>query len=149
MKKISVLILLTMLLGACTDGPEAESEVKSVTDKEDTTETTVVGKTQEEMNVETIELAVELDFIKANGDEIEDGTVVEATGEITLISLDGIRGGDFTLTTKEGDGYGMYKVINFNTTDHIIEEGQKVTVYGTYSGRDEMNMPQIVATIIE
>lgn len=137
MKKLSVLILLTMLLGACTDKPVAEPEKSAVYEK-----------TQEEHNAELKELAIVIDMGEALDEKIEERTLVKSTGEIMTI-YDGIRGGDFTLTT-EVDGYhGIYSIMNLNTREIELSVGQTVTVYGSYNGLDEEGFPEIVATLIE
>ena len=149
MKKLSVLILLTMLLGACTDKPVAEPEVKSVTTKEDTAKETKVNElTQDEMNENLKEDAVEIVMSEALDEEIEERTLVKSTGEIMTI-YDGIRGGDFTLTTEVGGYHGIYSIMNLTTREIELSIGQTVTVYGSYNGLDEEGFPEIVATLIE
>lgn len=140
MKKLSVILMAFLLLAACSDEPTAEpEEVETV---EDTDE-----PTQEELNAQLKEEATEIEFVKANGDEVEEGTKVKATGDISNLVDDTLM--EFTLTTEEGEGSGMYSVKGFNTTEATVEEGQSVTVYGTYAGKDDMGMPEISLTIIE
>ena len=140
MNKLSILILLTVLLGACTDKPVTE-EVKAVTTIEDT----AVEKTQEEPNAETKELAIKIGMTDALDGNIEDGTLVKSTG--TISSLD--DGGNFFLNTTEGEHRGHYKIANLNTVELELNAGDTVAVYGLYRGVDEEGFQKIIATIIE
>lgn len=108
-------------------------------------ETNESEPTQEELNNQLKEEASEADFVKLNNGEIEEGTKLKVSGEITLMESNN----DFTLTSKENDGYGMYSILNFDTTESTVEEGDDVTVYGTYTGDSETGMPEIRITVIE
>jgi hypothetical protein len=143
MKRLSLLLTGVLLLAAC-----GEEEATEPVEVEGTVEDTATSEpSQEELNTQLKEEATEIDFVQANAGEIEEGTKVKATGEVSNLVDDTLM--EFTLTTEEGDGSGMYSVKGFNTTDAAIEEGQTVTVYGTYDGKDDSGMPSIALTIIE
>lgn len=140
--------LSALLLTACGEEeatPKEETpaaEEKGATDKVAETK----GPTQEELNEKMRNEAIKLDFVAANGDEVEKDTKVTINGKITNIAEEGV-GGKFTVTTTEGDGYGMYSVVNLTLKDVSLDS--EVTIYGTYDGKDDMSAPTIIATIIE
>lgn len=143
MKKLSLLLAATLLLAACSDTEDAEPvEVEGTVE-----DTATAEPSQDELNAQLKEEATEIEFVKANGDEVEEGAKIKATGEISNLVDDTMMA--FTLTTKEGEGSGMYSIKGFNTTDASVEEGQSVTVYGTYAGKNDSGMPEINLTIIE
>lgn len=149
MKKLSLLILLTMSLGACADKPVTE-EIKPVTTNEDTIEDSEVSeKSQEELNSELKELAVVISMGDTLDENIKQGTLVKSTGTISSIDDSGIRGGNFFLNTVEGEHIGLYSIENLNTVEIELNGGQTVTVYGSYQGLDEDGFPTIIGTIIE
>lgn len=133
--------LSVLLLAACGDETKVDPKVETSSEQVETTE-----PTQEELNAKLKDEAITLDFIAANGDEVEKDTKVTITGEVTTVMSEGV-GGIFTVTTTEGDGFGVFNVKNF-TSDEVVE-GQTVSVYGTYNGKDETSMPSIIATFIE
>ena len=142
MKELFVLLVAVFLLVAC--GGKAEEAIETeepVKTQEETTE-----PTQDELDAKLKAEATPLDFIAANGDKVAEGTKVTITGEVTNIAGEGI-GKAFTVTTKEGDGYGMYTVKNITMKE--VSQGDTVTVYGVYDGKDELSMPTIVVTVIE
>ena len=144
MKRLTVLLSIALLLAACSE--EASEEPKA----EDTaaeTEAAVEEPTQEDLNTQIKEEAVEIEFVKANADEVAEGTQVRATGEVSNLVNDTMI--EFTLKTEEGEGFGMYSIKGFNTTEAEVQDGQTVTIYGTYSGKDDASMPAINVTIIE
>ena len=53
----------------------------------------------------------------------------------------------FTLTTTEGDGYGMYSIINVVLKEISLDE--EVTIYGRFNGKDDLGFPTVAASIIE
>ena len=144
MKKLFYIgALSALLLAACGDEEDA-------TPKEDTPVVETAGETneptQEELNAQLKEEATAIDFVAANGGEIAKNTKVKTTGVVKVISSEGV-GGEFMLTTTEGEGFGVYTIVNLSMTE--TAEGNEVTIYGTFAGKDDAGMPKIVATIIE
>ncbi|WP_158595132.1 hypothetical protein [Oceanobacillus piezotolerans] len=152
MKKVLILLfiiimLMIIIITACTEDEVSEPvEVE----QNDSPEQGTVEPTQEERNEQLKEEAIEADFEKINGNEVEEGTKLKASGEITNIFPEDLRGGDFMLSVEESENEnGVYHVVDMKTEKIPIEEGQVVTAYGVYDGKDESGMPIIIATIIE
>jgi len=148
-KLIYIGALSALLLTACGGeekaAPKEETpaaEEKEATDKVAETK----GPSQEELNEKLKAEAIKLDFVAANGGEVAKDTKVTITGKVTNINEEGV-GGTFTVTTTEGDGYGMFTVKNFTLKDVTMDS--EVTVYGTFDGKDELGAPSIIASIIE
>lgn len=141
LKKYLLLIATLMLLAACT---EEKPETKAVSTTEETAKTD--EPTQEELNKEVKATAKAITFVAANGDEVAKDERVTIIGKISSITSKDV-GGSFVVTTTEGDGHGMYNIVNLTLED--IKDGQEVTLYGTYNGKDATGIPEIVATIIE
>ena len=143
MKKLFYIgALSALLLAACggeEDTPKGDTPVE-----ETSVETN--EPTQEELNAQLKEEATAIDFVAANGGEIAEKTKVTITGKVGTVMSEGV-GGIFTVTTTEGDGFGMYTIANFSMTE--TAEDAEVTIYGIFAGKDEAGMPKIVATIIE
>lgn len=135
-------MLAVGLLAAC--GNEKATEVEDVDTP--STETQDDGPTREEMNEEMKAEAKEYSFVEFNGDEVVENEKVKLSGEVSSVQEEGMMG-EFTLSTKEGDGYGMYAVINMLGAE--FNEGDTVIVYGAYDGKNDSGMPLINATIIE
>lgn len=144
MKKLLVLLGVVFLLVACGGNEETKSkteDVKAATNKEETNE-----PTQAELDAKLKEEATPLDFIAANGDEVAEGTRVTITGEVTIVMSEGV-GGEFSVTTEDNDGFGVYTVKNLSMKE--VVKGDTVTVYGIYDGRDVLGIPSIAVTVIE
>lgn len=98
------------------------------------------------------EKAVLADFVAING-HYEDvkGQKVYAEGTISIVDYKRVMDifPSFTLTTKEGSGYGMYHIVNIlNIPD--LKDNDMVKIYGTITKPEEKTqMPTITATIIE
>lgn len=150
MKKLFYIgALSAFLLTACGEEEKAApKEEAPVTEEKETADKVAEtkGPSQEELNEKMRSEAIKLDFVKANGGEIEQDTKVTISGKVTNITEEGV-GGTFTVTTKEGDGYGMFSVKNFALKDVTVDS--EVTVYGVFDGKDELGFPTINATIIE
>ena len=142
MKKILILLTTVFLLVACGE----DEELISNTEKEVPTNQEETEPTQEELDAQLKNDTIALDFIKANGDEVAKGTKVTISGEVTVVMSEGI-GGEFGVSTKENDGFGVYTVKNLSTKE--VVNGDFVTVYGIYDGRDESGIPVINVTVIE
>jgi len=105
--------------------------------------------TQEELNIQLKEEAIEADFVNINGDKVEKGTKLHLKGEVSVIdSIESL--GKFSITTKENDGFGMYDIINFTGEKLNIKEGDIIEVWGVYNVKDEnTGMPTISMTVYE
>lgn len=144
MERIIGIIGMVLLLSAC-GSDEAGTETGPAETEQQTSEQQTSEPTQEEINQQIKAEAVEIDFVEANGGGIEVGTRVKATGEVSF--LDDLT---FTLTTDEGEGFGMYEIQYANTTDAVFEDGDTVTVYGAFTGKAEgTGMPSISTPLIE
>jgi hypothetical protein len=130
-RKASFLLGAALVLGAC-GGEQAE----------DGQSTEVEQETEEGLKDE----AVEIDFVAANDDSVPAGTIVKAEGTASPVTGTDI-GDEFILTTEESTGEGTYLVSNNSTVE--VQDGQKITVYGSFDGKTESGSPKITATIIE
>lgn len=130
--------LALLLLTACT-----EEEAKEVS-AQPTEEVAKDEPTQEELNAKLITDAVPVTFIEANGDGLELYKRVKVVGEVSSVWHDG---SSFLLTTTEGEGFGKYNIVNMSEV--VVKEGQQVTVYGSYNGKDDTGVPEVVSTVIE
>ncbi len=102
---------------------------------------------QEKLNTQLKNEAVKADFVELNSEEANDKVKkVYVEGEINKKLKEDILE-EFTLTTKEGKDYGIYKIKNM--TLDTFEEGDIIKAWGLFSGKDEMGMPTITAIIIE
>ena len=141
MKKLIIVALSALLLAACSD------------DKQDTSNTVKKDKvesnepSQAELDAKLKKEATQADFVEMNGETTEKNTKVFAEGNIDVVITDGTIG-EFTLSTKEDGGIGMYTVKSF-IPDAKFTKGDKVKVYGTYGGKDDTGMPIINTTILE
>ncbi|MBS4188665.1 hypothetical protein KHA94_00325 [Bacillus sp. FJAT-49705] len=141
-KLLFAFLMLSLFLFSCsseeTTKPESEKLTEEAASKE---------PTQEELNEKLKSEAVKADFVKLNGDEAEKGLKVHAVGKVSVIAEDGIFR-TFTLTTEEGEGFGMYSILDvLKETEYA--EGDTVKVYGSYDGKDDLGFPQINSTVIE
>jgi hypothetical protein len=98
------------------------------------------------------ESTTKADFVELNTNEKDNlKKPFHLTGEISSVG-----DGDFTVTTQEGDGFGIYSVVihadfwDYIDPDFKAEIGDKITVYGDYSGKDlHDGMLNITAKYIE
>lgn len=139
--------LSALMLVGC-GGNDTESKDEPAPKKEETTKTENKAEpTQEELNEKLKAEAVEANFVELNSDKAETNKKVFATGEVSAIKEDGIFQ-SFTLTTKEGEGNGMYSISDvLKETEYA--EGDTVKVYGVYTGKDDLGFPKIESTVIE
>jgi hypothetical protein len=144
MKKLLFVALIGLFLSACgneeTTAPVEESQTveKSLPNE---------GLTQDELNEKIKAEAVQADFAELNVTNPPDGKRVYVDGVVSILTKGIID--EFILTAKEGDGYGMYKIILLNTIDAEYVEGDQVRIYGVVNGKDDSGMPQISAPILE
>ena len=143
MKKLFYIGALSALLLAACGGEEADP--KGDTPVEETSGESN-EPTQEELNAQLKEEATTIGFVAANAGEVPKNAKVTLKGVVKVIFSEGVAG-KFSVTTTEGEGYGVYKIVNLSMTEPV--EGNEVTIYGTFDGKDESGIPQIVATIIE
>ncbi|MCW1929554.1 hypothetical protein [Bhargavaea beijingensis] len=155
MNKLLMIVIGSMLfLSACgqVERKVSDEDVKKRIEEKTVSMEEIKEKsdepTQEELNEKLKADAVELDFVDAIQGEIEKGTRVKLTGKADIFMPGTFQ--TFSLTTIEGNGYGIYNVINFDTTEAEFQEGDQVTIYGTFKGEEEgTGLPEITAIIIE
>ena len=145
MRKYLIITLATILITACTP-KEKKTVSSSNTNPGEQTEITK-EPSQEELNAKLKMEAVQADFVELNIDSPPKGKKVYVDGEVSVL----IKGplDEFTITSKEGDGFGMYKIQLRNTTDVEYNNGDFVRVYGAVNDKDELGFPRIFGTIIE
>jgi predicted mannosyl-3-phosphoglycerate phosphatase (HAD superfamily) len=84
------------------------------------------------------------DFVKLNEDP-EVKKRINFTGEVTFVD-----GGEFTVTTDEGNGKGIYSVVmDSNYPLYEAEKGDNVKVYGVVDGKNDSNMIMVTARYVE
>ena len=138
------LIMFSILLKPGMLSPQAAST--SITT---TSESVEKEQTQEEINKKLKLDATKADFVEINGYEKENiGKYLFIDGEVSFVGDVNEAIPLFTVTTKEGDGYGIYDVMNFY--DIEVKKGDKVKVYGSLSSeKSNVGAPQISGIIIE
>lgn len=103
--------------------------------------------TQEELNEELKQDAVRADFVELNVDNPPKDKKVFVDGEVSSLKEGALD--EFIITSKEGNGNGMYSIQLANTTNVEFKEGDIVRVYGTVDNKNELGFPQIFGTILE
>ena len=147
MKKLFYIGALSALLLAACGGEEAtpKGDTPAVQTNAEVEEKSD-APTQEELNAQLKEEATAIDFVAANAGEVPKDAKVTLKGVVKVIFSEGVAG-KFSFTTTEDNGYGAYTIVNLSMTEPV--EGNEVTIYGTFDGKDESGIPQIVAIIIE
>lgn len=146
MKKI--ILLAALLLSAC--GSEEEITKESVRNEVQTNVEPQVSNedlTQGELNEKLKEESTRADIVEINVENPPIGKKVYIDGEVDVLTEGDID--EFLITSKESKGYGVYKVKLINTTDEDFKEGDQVRVYGAITGKDEIDTPEILATVLE
>jgi hypothetical protein len=135
------IILSMCLLVGCSSNKPTEEAAGQTTDSNESVE-----ETQEELNEELRNEAIEASFVKLNGDEVKEDTPLYLEGEVsTILSDTGLQ--TFSFLTTEPEGSGMYTIVN--ATIDKASEGDQVKLYGKYAGKDDTGVPKINVTIIE
>lgn len=150
MKKIITVLLISLLsLGVVGCG---EAENKQGSAEQQNQKVVKDEPNQEELDQKLKTEAVKADFVELNSSPNQNiDKKVFVKGEITNVMKPG-EFGNFTVTTKEGEGFGMYSVENYGYLDQPVldeHEGKTATVWGMYNGKDDMGMPEILASIVE
>ncbi|WP_182101807.1 hypothetical protein [Niallia taxi] len=146
MKKI--ILLAALLLSAC--GSEEEITKESVRNEVQTNVEPQVSNedlTQGELNEKLKEESTRADIVEINVENPPIGKKVYIDGEVDVLTEGDID--EFLITSKESKGYGVYKVKLINTTDEDFKEGDQVRVYGAITGKDEIDTPEILATVLD
>lgn len=148
-----VVIVFLFILGSITgpaefDDPvvESTSAVESSSDYELSDEE--AESAENSLHEKRIAKSEEIDFMKANAGEYNGDEPLFATGEVSLLNDENVHI-SFNLTTESDDGYGYYAVEGFNISDSEFSDGDTVTVYGMYDGKNDMGMPVIYTTYVE
>lgn len=151
MKTIKILVA-TMVVGLVLSGCASKPTATKVAD---TTKPVVTQKvaepTQAELDAKLKSVAVKADFVKLNGYEAENKDLkVKVTGKVSVVD-DSKKIEDFDcfqLTAKEGNGYGIYTIINIMPIP--VKEGDTVTAYGTVNAeKSKYGGIGITSTVIE
>jgi hypothetical protein len=104
--------------------------------------------TQSEINAGIKKDAVKADFVILNGHEEDNlGKPYIVEGEVSFVGDTTAVLPTFSVTTKEGNGVGMYDITNFDKV--IVAKGDKVKVYGKLTGKSDIGLIQISGNIIE
>lgn len=153
MKRIANIILISLLslsiVGCGNDKSASKVNVdssKSISQSEK--QVAKPEQSQDDLNKEIKSKAEKADFVKINGGEWKSKEVF-VEGEITLESSSKILP-EFTVTTKEGNGFGMYSVVILDTSKvDNYKKGSQVKVYGKVLDKNDLGMPQISGNVIE
>ncbi|HBV97802.1 MAG TPA: hypothetical protein DEF36_12255 [Desulfotomaculum sp.] len=145
MKRMVLMLILLLALTACGNTPVAQQT--PAPQPKPTTTSEASKPTQTELDAKLKKEAAQANFIELNSSpEKNKDKRVYAKGGISAPAPDGW---EFTLSTKEGNGNGMYSVKNLSRI-FDIKAGEEVKIYGTFSGKDsKTGMPIITATILE
>lgn len=98
----------------------------------------VVGGQPEMSESEYKAQAKVFSFERYQNDDVEQGTVVKVSGEVILINDD-----IYVLDTSDGAFYVK------NSAEATIQEGENLTVYGGYSGKDSTGSPAVNGHYVE
>jgi hypothetical protein len=105
------------------------------------------AQVQQDANMRLKQEAVKADFIKINGGEVADGAKLLLEGKVGVVMDE--DGKQFSLSTDEGDGHGVYNIVDIGDSPGVTE-GDIVTIWGTYQGKDKnTGIPIIAAHIVE
>ena len=144
MKKILYLLALTITLALFGCGTPATAPTPTVAPAFDQK---VIDADNAKLKTE----AVKADFVEINGhyDKVK-ARAVFAEGKITAVDYKNVMDlfPSFTLSQKEGDGYGMYHVRNVSDSKDL-KDGDTVKVYGKIGEPNASGMPTIMCTVIE
>lgn len=152
MKKLISIILVTLFTLGLVSCSQSKQEANTTSTNSTQSQASKNEPTQEELNAKLKSEAVKADFVTINGHESEvSGKKVFSEGQISAVDNEGkydlFKG--FTISQKEGDGFGIYYVYNL-TDDKSFENGDQVKIYGTVNKeKSKLGMSVIVATVIE
>lgn len=146
---LSILVIGVLLLSACAPSTTAPSSDTNQQTQTPATPPTEKGESTEEFLVRLKREAVKADFVQLNSySESNIGKLVYAEGEITIMR-EGLLG-NFILSQREGDGYGIYDVNNVDFKEPNLSDGDTVRVWGMFMGKEGLGeLPRIEGFIIE
>lgn len=156
-KKILTLILILVIaftLSACGAKVDDEDEVGNSTQETNIEEDNKNNEkkdddpTQEELNDKLKEEAKEFRYIEVFRDEVEKDTKIHIEGVIDAVIKDD-KLGEYSVIVEEDDMdvEGVYDVKSFVLEEFF--EGDRIKVWGSYDGKNDIGAPTINATIIE
>lgn len=153
MKKILTILLIGFLsfgLMACGSKQEVNEKTSETNKpKQEQVQKEQVKKepTQEELNNKIKKEAVKGDFVKINGGEMDRKSVF-IEGKVSNLQTDQVMP-IFMLTSKEGDGFGVYNVQTIDLSYvKDIKDGDKVKVYGKVVDRKTTDVPTVFGNVI-
>lgn len=129
MKKLLIFLFAVLVLVGCAEKRASDDFIKKV-DKEFA-----------EQNEKLKKNAKPADFVKVNGNEIQEGTELYAEGTVKVINDE--EDPEFSLNTKEG----VYRVKSYDSS--AVQDGDRVKVYGTYEGKTDKGIPILDGPVIE
>lgn len=154
MKKIFmslVGLVITLSMVACSNSSEKKEEI-STNDKEaNETVEKEYKQTQEELNEQIKSEATEADFVELNSSNYKDfvSKRVYVDGKVSHIIDDPVLP-TLTLTATYDDGYGVFDIVVLDKeTFKTLSDGDEVRVYGGYTAKSKLGLPQISGNVIE
>ena len=142
MKKLLYLLMFSLFVVAGCSSEEVSEE------KESDVKETISEKESEESQEESDEKRKD-ESVPMVIDEVEEGESVHAKGKVEGSGETVGIGDTFILKTEEENEYGVFLIYNL-TTNEGIQDGDNITVYGTYDGEDEETGLHIInGTVIE
>lgn len=99
--------------------------------------------------------AQEVSFNDVNAEKFKEETYFKLTGVVGPVGSDDFTGvlQQFTLTTAEDTGYGVYLIKSEKPVmdnEMIVVEGEIITVYGIYKGKDAVtSMPLVFIQVLK
>lgn len=139
-----VLMIFASFIAGCNPSENSQDTLE----KADTQQS---GPTQEELNEKLKQEAIKANFVEINGGSVDVYTKIYAEGIISVVMKPGLLG-EFSLTTEEGNGFGIYTIRNFDLNGPIENSDidRRITVWGVFWGKDpETGIPIITSTITE
>lgn len=148
-----------ILIASCSNSEkdEAVGSVLTAAQTEETTESTF-DEEEVALREELVLKAKEVSYVDVDGDKYEEygdeDSWFKLTGEVSAIGEDALGiDQQFLLTTSEPEENGVYIIKSDPPYVHkemTVKEGETITVYGTYLGKDEdTSMPTVHILVVE
>lgn len=143
---IIVLVIISILIfNGC--GEKENIQQKNISKVEQTTEKKE-KISQDELNKKIQDEAVKADFVQINDGKMKNKSVF-VEGKISNIIEDPVMP-KFTLTSKEGNGNGIYTIVVFQKElMKNIKEGNTITVYGKVMDKDNSGITEISGNVLK
>jgi hypothetical protein len=127
-----------------------ESETTAVeVSEESSDEESASEPTQEELNQQLKENAQKGDFVEINGGQVEEGEQIYLEGTVSLVTTDSTAMPEYDFKPDDSSGGGYYAIKDLSLNG-VPAEGEKLKIYGTYSGKqDGTGIPQLTVIVVE